>query len=489
MMQASGKTFTERLRRLFAPIDLTHGNISGVLIRFSVPVVLSYLLQQIYTLSDAAICGQTLTAGEVAGVNDTSPLLFMVLQFAFGCATGFTVVTANRVGERDEEGVRRSFAAQIWLCGGLTLVLSSAAALCLAPLLSMVNVTPQNAEVYNAAYTYCLIIFLGVGAQLFYNVVCSVLRSAGDSFTPLVFLFFSTLLNILLDLLFILVCGWGVAGAAAATVTAQLCSAVACFLYTFKKYPALRLRRSDFCVPRGELWRHLRLGLPLGLQFSVLAIGVIIMMGQVVRFDLLPGGLMVSGAPAQNGFGAANKLINFLMSPLLALGAALVSFNAQNFGAGDYRRVRQGTDRALLLSMFLYIGAAAIGLLLSIGGAYQYIFLSPDKISAASVSFGNLFLYADLPLFCFVAVLIVWRSAVQGIGKSFYTLCAGIAELTARILISLFLPAAVSGAAVSALAPKSAFFALCLADPGAWLLAALVLLPPYIVYIVRPSRG
>lgn len=216
---------------------------------------------------------------------------------------------------------------------------------------------------------------------------------------------------------------------------------------------------------------------------------MIMMMGQVVRFDLLPGGLMVFGAPAQNGFGAANKLINFLMSPLLALGAALVSFNAQNFGAGDYRRVRQGTDRALLLSMFLYIGAAAIGLLLSIGGAYQYIFLSPDKISAASVSFGNLFLYADLPLFCFVAVLIVWRSAVQGIGKSFYTLCAGIAELTARILISLFLPAAVSGAAVSALAPKSAFFALCLADPGAWLLASLVLLPPYIVYIVRPSRG
>lgn len=154
----------------------------------------------------------------------------------------------------------------------------------------MVNVTPQNAEVYNAAYTYCLIIFLGVGAQLFYNVECSVLRSAGDSFTPLVFLFFSTLLNILLDLLFILVCGWGVAGAAAATVTAQLCSAAACFLYTFKKYPALRLRCSDFCMPRGELWRHLRLGLPLGLQFSVLAIGVIMMMGQVVRFDRCPVG-------------------------------------------------------------------------------------------------------------------------------------------------------------------------------------------------------
>ena len=96
MTQASDKTFTERLRRLFAPIDLTHGKISAVLIRFSVPVVLSYLLQQIYTLSDAAICGQTLTAGEVAGVNDTSPLLFMVLQFAFGCATGFTVVAVLR---------------------------------------------------------------------------------------------------------------------------------------------------------------------------------------------------------------------------------------------------------------------------------------------------------------------------------------------------------------------------------------------------------
>ena len=488
MPQAQRQPFAQRLRGLFAPVDLTHGNISGVLIRFSIPIVLSNLLQQIYTLSDAAICGQTLTAGEVAGINDTSPLLFMVLQFAFGCATGFSVVTANRVGERDEAGVRRSFAAQLLLCGGLTLLLSAAAIVFLNPLLSMVNVTPQNAEVYRAAYTYCLIIFLGIGAQLFYNVVCSLLRSTGDSFTPLVFLFFSTLLNILLDFLFILGFGWGVAGAAVATVAAQFCSAVACFAYTFIKYKALRLHHADFRMPCGELWRHFRLGLPLGLQFSVLAVGVILMMGQVVRFDLLPDGMMVAGAPAQNGFGAANKMINFLMSPFWALGAALVSFNAQNLGAGDLLRVRKGTDRAFWLAMLLYVICAVVGLLLSIGGAYQYIFLSPDKISAESVTFGNLFLYADLPLFCFVGILMVWRSAVQGVGKPIYTLFAGIAELAARIVISLFLPVAVGGMEISALAPKSAFYALCLADPGAWLLAALVLLPPYIYYIVRPAR-
>ena len=151
-------SFFLRLRRFFDPIDLTKGNIVKVLIMFTIPIVLSYLLQQIYTLSDAAICGRTLSAQEVAGVNDTFPLTFIFLQFAFGCTSGFTVVTSNKLGENDKEGVRRSFASQIILCSLLTVVITVLSVVSLRPMLGWIHVTPDNPEVYEAAYTYCFII-------------------------------------------------------------------------------------------------------------------------------------------------------------------------------------------------------------------------------------------------------------------------------------------------------------------------------------------
>ena len=168
--------------------------------------------------------GQTLTAQEVAGVNDTTSLVFIFLQFAFGVSAGFCVITSCSVGCRDQRGVRRSLATQIVLSAALTVLLTALALLLLNPMLAWINVTPDNQEVYQAAYTYCAIIFAGIGAQLFYNFICSFLRSLGDSVTPLLFLLFSTVLNVGLDLLFILVFRWGVAGAAIATVTAQLIS-------------------------------------------------------------------------------------------------------------------------------------------------------------------------------------------------------------------------------------------------------------------------
>ncbi|MFR6086245.1 MAG: MATE family efflux transporter [Oscillospiraceae bacterium] len=223
----------QALRDLFRPVDLTHGTCWRTILQFSLPVILSYLLQQVYTISDAAIVGQTLTAQEVAGVNDTTSLVFIFLQFAFGVSAGFCVITSCCVGCRDQAGVRRSMAAQLVLSAGLTVLLTALALVLLNPMLAWINVTPENPEVYRAAYTYCGIIFAGIGAQLFYNFICSFLRSMGDSVTPLLFLLGSTVLNVALDLLFILVLHWGVAGAAGATVTAQLISTVACFAYAF----------------------------------------------------------------------------------------------------------------------------------------------------------------------------------------------------------------------------------------------------------------
>ena len=471
------------LGTLFRPVDLIHGSCWRAILAFACPIILSYLLQQIYTISDAAIVGQTLTAQEVAGVNDTSALIFIFLQFAFGVSAGFCSVTSCRVGAHDDAGIRRSLAVQFLLSGILTVLLTALALALLDPMLAWINVTPESGEVYRAAHTYCAVIFAGIGAQLFYNFVCSFLRSMGDSATPLAFLLFSTVLNVGLDLLFILSFRWGVAGAAFATVTAQLISTVGCFLYAFRRYPQLRLTKADWRFPRHEVTRHLIQGVPLGLQFSVLAVGIIVMQSVVVQFDM-QNGAMVSAA-AQNGFGAATKLNNLLMTPLNGLGAAMTSFTAQNLGAGDSRRIRRGALQALGMAGAMALAAIGLGLLCSRNGAYLHLFLSADKVTEATVAFGNRYLYVDLAMYFFLAFIFTIRNCVQGIGKPQFILGAGTAELAARVLVCLFVPAALAGGAVSADAPTLSYLALCAADPVAWIAADIVLLFPFLRNILR----
>ena len=468
---------------LFRPLDLTKGPCWKTILRFSLPVILSYLLQQVYSVSDAVIVGQTLSSGEVAGVNDTAPLIYIFLQFAFGASAGFCVITSRQVGARNDAGVRRSFATQLVLSLSLTVLLTGVAFALLRPMLGWINVTPANAEVYTAAYTYCAIIFAGIGAQLFYNFICSFLRSMGDSVTPLLFLLFSTVLNVGLDLLFILTFRMGVAGAAVATVLAQLLSAALCFVYAFVRYPGIRLHRADFRITREDVGRHLAQGLPLGLQFSVLAIGVLMMQSVVVQFDLLDG-VMVSHA-AQNGYGAANKLYYLLSTPLNALGVSMTSFTAQNLGAGDTRRIRRGTLQALLMMVIGGTATAAVAMLCTRNGAYLHLFLAADSVTPETVRYGNTLLYVDFTMYYFVGFIYIMRNCVQGIARSPFVLGAGAAELLARMLVCLFLPAAFAGGAVSAAAPPIAFYALCAADPASWILADTVLAVPFFRNILR----
>lgn len=474
------------LHGFFRPRDLTEGAPWKTILAFAFPIIISYLLQQVYTISDAAIVGQTLTAGEVAGVNDTSSLIFIFLQFAFGVSAGFCVVTAAEVGARDDAGVRRSLSSQIILSAALTVVLTGLALLLLRPMLAWINVTPDSPEVYRAAYIYCAIIFAGIGAQLFYNFICSFLRSMGDSVTPLLFLLFSTILNIGLDLLFIVSFRWGVAGAAIATIMAQLISTAGCFLYAFIKYPKIRLRREDWKITGRDILRHLNQGLPLGLQFSVLAIGIIVMQSVVVKFDIL-GGEMVSHA-AQNGFGAANKLNSLLMTPLNGLGAAMTSYTAQNKGAGRPDRIKKGTVQALMMVSALAGFSILLGLWLSVGGSYLKIFLSADKITAETIRYGNTYLYVDLAMYLFLGFIFVVRNCVQGIGESRFILGAGTAELAGRVAVCLVLPALLAGGEVSAAAPRLAFYALCAADPAAWIAADAVLMIPFLRDIMRKGQ-
>ena len=474
---------TKKRLSLFQPIDLTEGTCWKTIFLFSIPIIISYLLQQIYTISDAAIVGQTLAADEVAGVNDTSPIAFIFLQFAFGVSAGFCAVTARSVGAHDEAAVRRSLATQIVLSAALTVALTALALVLLNPMLAWINLTPASGEVYRAAFTYCAIIFAGIGAQLFYNFICSFLRSLGDSVTPLLFLLFSTALNVGLDLLFIVTFRWGVAGAAIATVLAQLLSTIGCFCYAFARYPKLRLHREDWAITRRDIGQHAFQGIPLGLQFSVLAIGIIVVQSVVVKFDILDG-QMVSNA-AQNGFGAANKFTSSLMTMLNGLGSAMTSFVAQNLGAGNFERIRKGARQALVMFAIATAISVALGFLSTIGNFYLHLFLSADKVTADTIRFGNGYMRVDMSLMLFLGGVFLLRNCVQGIGKPQFILGSGIAELVARVLVCLLLPAAVAGGEVSAAAPHAAYLALCLADPMAWFAADLVMVIPFIRNILK----
>ncbi len=473
------------LRKLMRPVDLTVGTPWKRVLRYGAPIMLSYLLQQIYVLTDAIICGQVLSAGEVAGVNDTFPLTFIFLQFAFGCTAGFGVITAKHVGVKDAEGVRRSFASQIYLSVIISIVLTVLSISLLPQLLGLINVTQTNKVVYDAAYSYCLIIFAGIITQMGYNFICGVLRAYGDSVTPLIFLVISTALNVGLDVLFLTAFRMGAAGAAIATVITQFLSMIGCFIYTFVKYKDLRLKKADLKSGAYAMWAHLKQGIPLGLQFSVLAVGIIVMQGVIVRFDVGENGVMVAGTPAQNGYGAGSKLFNFLISFYNGLGAAILGFNAQCFGKGDLERVKKGTVQAIVIAVIIHFICLAVAMLACINGAYQYVFMSADKINAETIRYGNTFVYVDLSLFFIVGFLIVVRSAVQGVCKAGYVLGAGIAELVARSAICTFLPPFVNGSAINSAASHGAYVAACFGDPGAWICASLLLCIPLFKNILR----
>lgn len=463
---------------IFKPMDLTKKSPIKCILLFTLPILLSYLLQQVYTIADAAICGQFLNSNEVAGVNNTTNLVFLVLQFVLGITAGFSVITSNLYGQNNISGIRRSFATQIKLAFVVSIAVTIISVFLINPLLSLIglreSVEAVQNEIYNAAYIYILIIYLGIFTQVFYNLICSFLRSVGDSTTPLLFLLLSSVINIVLDLLFITIFKWGVPGAAIATVIAQGISAIGCFIYTFIKYKEYRLSKSDFKIDFGYGFKHLKMGLPLALQFSILSIGLIVMQSGIVQFDSNELGQVIR-SDAQNGFGAAIKLNNLLMCPYNALGTTMLTYCGQNLGANNFKRIKKGINGAMLIEVISFVILGGIGLLLTINGSYLYLFYSSDKITPEAINFGNAYLYCDMCLYFILGALIVFRNSIQGLGKSLFPFLAGIGELAARTSVCLTLPSLLNGGKVTVDANVHALFGLAIADPFAWICACLFL--------------
>ena len=464
------------VKKLFSPVDLTKGKPIKSLLVFMLPILLSLVFQQIYTISDAAIVGQTLSKVEVAGVNDVYGLFYIVIQFSFGCAAGFSVISSEKAGESDEEGIRKSFAAQILLSTILSLLLTAIFVPLVPSLLKMIGLEESN-PVFPYAKKYLVIIYLGLFTQVFYNLVVSVLRSIGDSFAPLMFLIGSTILNIGLDFLFIMSFKWGVGGAAIATIIAQFLAAVVSFIYCMKKYSYLRVRLSDFKVGWESIFKHLKLGLPLALQYSIIAIGLIILEEAVIRFDILAG-----VEDAQVGYGAGVKFNDFMMTPFIALGTAVLSYHGQNLGAKDAERIKHGFKDSMLLVLIMYIVFGGISALCSINGAFVSIFLSPSSINDRVRFYAKAYMLVDASCYIFLGSLIIFRNTLQGLEKPIYPFLSGIAELIGRSFISELMPKWIDPS--NPISDK-AFVGVAFSDSMAWLLSILVMGYGIYKYILR----
>lgn len=470
------------LKNLFKPVDLTTGKPYKQILIFMLPILISYVFQQVYTISDAAIVGKYLSAPEVSGVNVVYSLIFIVLQFAFGCSSGFSVITSNYAGEKNEEGIRKSFATQIFLSLIISIILTILAVFLIPPLLSYINLKPTDAD-YQFAKTYLFIIYLGLFTQVFYNLMVSVLRSIGDSLTPLLFLIGSTILNIILDFVCILVFKWGVAGAALATVFSQFIAFIACLIYSLVKYPFFRVKLSDFKMSLKFMYDHLKLGLPLAFQFSILAIGLITLEKAMVKFDI--GNSLLYGKEVFNckiAYGAAVKFNDFLMCPLSALGTACLSYSGQNYGAKDVKRLKLGLKQALILMFIIYLILVIIGVACSINGNYTELFLSSDNNNDRVRFYASTYMIIDSCMYFSLGLLFIGRNYLQGLGKSLYPFLAGICELVGRVVIAEFMPSL-----VDKVNPYSdrAYISVCFSDSLAWIFAFLVLMIGIYIYIIK----
>ena len=308
--------------------SMTSGKPVKLILLFALPLIVGNIFQQFYSMADTVIVGRTIGVNALAAVGCTGSVSFFILGFVMGFTSGLSILIAQRFGAEDEEGIRCSFAAGIILSIALTIVMTLFAVALVRPAMELLQ-TPE--EILDDAVSYIRIIFWGIGASVLFNLGSNTMRALGDSRTPLYFLIFACCVNIVLDIVLIAVVGMGVAGAGVATIFSQLLSGICCFVYIWKKMPVLRINRHHFHLARKQLGDHLRIALPMAFQMSIIAIGALIL-----QFAL--NGL---GAVSVAAYTAAQKIDSIATMPLNSLGQAMTTYTAQNYGAGQYERIKK----------------------------------------------------------------------------------------------------------------------------------------------------
>lgn len=435
--------------------NMTEGKPFKILLRFTIPLLLGYLLQQLYGMIDTIVVGKVLGVDALAGVGSTAAINFLVLGFCTGLCSGFAIPVAQKFGQQDFPGLRRVVANILWLGMGFAAILTLVICVLCRDILIWTH-TP--ADTFQYAYTYIFIVFLGIPTTIFYNAVAGIVRSLGNSRTPLVALVLAGLLNAFLDVVLIVWGNMGVAGAAIATVASQLVSGFICLFYMIRHYPSLHLTWEDLKFRKQESGQLLSMGVPMGLQYSITAIGSTILQTAVNSL----------GASAMAAVTAASRCWALLSTPNDAIGTAAATYTGQNVGAGKIDRISMGTKVCMVIGTVY--AAFAFLVVLFFGNTFIMMFLDSDAIQVNEIlEYGRLYLLTNVGTFVFVLIVNLFRFSIQGMGYSGLAIVSGILELIGRSVLAIWL------------VPHIGFLAVCLAAPSAWILADIFLIPMYFV--------
>ena len=432
--------------------EMTSGAIFPQLFTFLMPLLLGNLLQQTYSLIDAAIVGKFLGIHSLAAVGASTSVIFLILGFCNGCCAGFGIPVAQKFGARDYVVMRRYVNVGLQLAAMMSLVIAAISCFFCGDILRGMQ-TPDT--IFEGAYAYPFVTFAGIPCTFFYNLLASIIRALGDSKTPFWFLLFSTILNILLDLFCIVVLGWGVKGAAIATVVAQGISAILCYLYMRRRFPILQAESAaDLHFDKRLAKTLLAMGVPMGLQFSITAIGSI----------MLQSANNALGTACVAAFSAAVRIKMFFICPFESLGIAMATYCGQNYGAGQIDRILQGIKVSLAMMLTYAVVSATIVAL----GARPMSRLFVDASEVEVLDYAVYYLRVICCFYPVLGVLCILRYSIQGVGFSNFAMFSGVAEMIARASVSLWV------------VPAFAFSGVSFGDPMAWCCADLFLIPAFI---------
>lgn len=420
--------------------DMTIGSPFRLLVRFTIPLLMGNVFQQLYSLIDAVIVGRSLGMNALGAIGAVTSLTFFVQGFILGVASGLSLILAQRFGTHNEERIRSSFVAGVWIALLVVILLTIVSILFADLLLQVMNIPPAF---FSDSKAYFVTAMFGLTGLMLFSLLTNVLRSMGDTRHLLVYIMISQLLNIILDLLFVLIIPLGVKGVALATVLSQVLVGMMCQNYLSKKASLFKLRKDDMKVDKREIRLHLNISLPIAFQSSIISIGLL-----VLQFKL--NGL---GPAAVEGHAIGARLENMAMMPLVSFGVAMATFAAQNFGAGNMERIWQGVRVSVIISVAYSI---AIGGLLFFFGRNIAVWLF-GTANGDSLEFIEHYFKMTAGLYIVLSFLIIFRYTLQGMGKSVAPTLAGFMEMGMRVLLPLTLTSLIG------------FPAIVLSHPLAWI--------------------
>ena len=425
---------------------MTEGNPLGLILGFSIPMLAGLLFQQMYNLVDTIIVGQTLGDSALAAVGSTGSINFLINGFCMGICSGFAIPVAQRFGAESYDSMRKFVGNSIILSAIFAIVITTFVSIFCFQILEIMQ-TPE--DIIELAYSYISIIFFGIPVTFLYNLTAGIMRSLGDSKTPTYFLIMAAGINIVLDIVFIIVLGMSVDGPALATVISQLIAGLSCLIYMKKKFPILKLKRSDLKLGPHHSQVLISMGIPFGLQYSITAVGSVILQTAVNGLGTIAVASMTAGA----------KVSMFVVCPFDALGGTMATYAGQNVGAKNIPRVKKGVWTAQLLGT---IYAVFIFIVLYFAGRYILrLFTSTDIVIEQAM----MFLLANGITYTLLAAVNIFRFAIQGMGFSTFAIYSGVMEMIARILVAF------------TFVPMIGFSGAIWASPVAWLFAVIFLVP------------